>query len=109
MRRKASIITIVLFLTISFIATSVCAVGVSYLPDVSAEMSKPSYWTENDALIMTYEEIEELNSLTISTKGTYMCDLKNQPETTDGIALNEGINKSRLDKRRIVSNEEEMC
>lgn len=67
------------------------------MPDVTAEMSKSSYWTENDALIMTYEEIEELNSLTISTKGTYMCDLKNQPETTDGIALNEGINKSSLD------------
>ena len=33
MRKKASIITIALFLTISFTATSVCAVGVSYLPD----------------------------------------------------------------------------
>lgn len=98
MRRKASIITTALFLTVYFISSSVCAAGVSYLPDVTAEMSKYSYWTENDALIMTYEEIEELNSLTISTKGTYMCDLKNQPETTDGIALNEGINKSELDK-----------
>ena len=97
MRRKASIITTALFLTVYFISTSVCASGISYLPDVRAEMSKSSYWTENDALIMTYEEIEELNSLTISTKGTYMCDLKNQPETTDGIALNEGINKSSLD------------
>ena len=97
MRRKASIITTALFLTVYFISSSVCAAGVSYLPDVTAEMSKSSYWTENDALIMTYEEIEELNSLTISTKGTYMCDLKNQPETTDGIALNEGINKSSLD------------
>ena len=100
MRRKASIITTALFLTVYFISSSVCASGISYLPDVTAEMSETSYWTENDALIMTYEEIEELNFLTISTKGTYMCDLKNQPETTDGIALNEGINKSGQEKSR---------
>lgn len=50
-------ITTALFLTAFFIATSVCAAGVSYLPDVTAEMSKPSYWTENDALLITREQL----------------------------------------------------
>lgn len=96
MRRKACIITTTLFLTISFITASVCAAGVSYLPDVTMKMSKPSHWTENDALLMAYEEIEELNALTISTKGTYMYDLKDQPETTDGVAFDKEINESSL-------------
>lgn len=97
MRRKTPIITIASFIMASFIAQQVCASGISYLPDVTAEMSETSYWTENDDLLMTYKEIEELNALTISSKGTNMYDLKNQPETTDGIALNERIKNSSLD------------
>ena len=96
MRRKTPIITIASFIMASFIAQQVCASGISYLPDVTAEMSETSYWTENDDLLMTYKEIEELNALTISSKGTNMYDLKNQPETTDGIALNERIKNSSL-------------
>lgn len=96
MRRKTPIITIASFIMASFIAQQVCASGIRYLPDVTAEMSETSYWTENDDLLMTYKEIEELNALTISSKGTNMYDLKNQPETTDGIALNERIKNSSL-------------
>lgn len=96
MRRKTPTITIASFIMASFIAQQVCASGISYLPDVTAEMSETSYWTENDDLLMTYKEIEELNALTISSKGTNMYDLKNQPETTDGIALNERIKNSSL-------------
>ena len=96
MRRKTPIITIASFIMASFIARQVCASGISYLPDVTAEMSETSYWTENDDLLMTYKEIEELNALTISSKGTNMYNLKNQPETTDGIALNERIKNSSL-------------
>ena len=96
MRRKTPTITIASFIMASFIAQQVCAAGISYLPDVTAEMSETSYWTENDDLLMTYKEIEELNALTISSKGTNMYDLKNQPETTDGIALNERIKNSSL-------------
>lgn len=96
MRRKTPIITIASFIMASFISQQVCASGISYLPDVTAEMSETSYWTENDDLLMTYKEIEELNALTISSKGTNMYDLKNQPETTDGIALNERIKNSSL-------------
>ena len=96
MRRKTPIITIASFIMASFIAQQVCASGIRYLPDVTAEMSETSYWTENDDLLMTYKEIEELNALTISSKGTNMYDLKNQTETTDGIALNERIKNSSL-------------
>lgn len=41
--------------------------------DVTVEMSKPSHWTEKDALLMTYEEIEELNALAeIRAAGKHM-------------------------------------
>ena len=58
----------------SFIALYGFGAGISFLPDVTAEMSEPSYWTENDDLLMTYKENEELNALTISSKGTNMYD-----------------------------------
>ena len=70
------------------------ASGSYYLPDVTSEMSYPSYWTDENDLLMTYEEIEKLNEETVSAKGTNMFDLKNQPEVIDGIALNEAILKS---------------
>ena len=63
--------------------------GIHYLPDVTAEMSAPGYWTKEDRVLMTWEEIAALNALTISTGGTNMYDLKNQAETVDGIACNE--------------------
>ena len=70
------------------------AYGSYYLPDVTSEMSYPTYWTDENDLLMTYEEIEKLNEETVSAKGTNMFDLKNQPEVIDGIALNEAILKS---------------
>ena len=44
--------------------------GLYYLPDVTKEMSSPSYWTDETEVFMSYEEIQELNKKTISTKGT---------------------------------------
>lgn len=73
---------------------NVLASGVSYLPDVTEEMSSPSFWTDETDVLMTYEEIETLNKATFSAKGTNMYDLKNQPEVVDGVALNEAILKS---------------
>ena len=81
-------------LLILSIATNVFASGSYYLPDVTSEMSDPTYWADENELLMTYDEIKELNKETISTKGTNMFDLKNQPEYIDGIALNEAILKS---------------
>ena len=70
------------------------ASGVHYLPDVTREMSAPSYWTQENELLMPYEDIEALNEKTISASGTNMYDLENMPEIVDGIALNESLIKS---------------
>ena len=70
------------------------ASGAYYLPDVTSEMSSPSYWTENTDVLMTYDEIDKLNKETIATKGTNMYDLKNQPEVVDGVELNKALLKS---------------
>lgn len=76
------------------ITVNVLASGVYYLPDVTREMSSPSFWTEETDILMSYDEIEELNEKTVSEKGTNMYDLKNLPEVIDGIKLNEAILKS---------------
>lgn len=65
-----------------------------YLPDVTGEMSSPSFWTNENDILMSYDEIEKLNEETIYTQGTNMHDLKNQSEVIDGIELNEAIKKS---------------
>ena len=73
---------------------NVLASGVYYLPDVTGEMSSPSFWADETDLLMLYDETVKLNTETISTNGTSMYDLKNQPEFVDGINLNERILKS---------------
>ena len=68
--------------------------GVYYLPDVTSEMSTPSYWANETDVLMSYNEIDKLNKEIIFAKGTNMYDLKNQPEVVDGVALNEALLKS---------------
>ena len=89
--KKISIITLLLILCT---AVNCMASGVYYLPDVTSEMSSPSYWTEETDVLMSYDEIEKLNEETISAQSTNMYDLKNLPEVVDGVALNEAIKKS---------------
>ena len=89
--KKISIITILLILCT---AVKCLASGVYYLPDVTSEMSSPSFWTIETDVLMSYDEIDKLNKETIAAKGTNMYDLKNQPEVVDGISLNEAIKKS---------------
>ncbi len=85
-----------LFLIPLILCTTVncLAAGGYYLPDVTSEMTAPSYWTDESDVLMTYAEIEKLNRETIAAKGTNMYDLKNQPEVVDGIALNRAILQS---------------
>ena len=89
--KKTSIITILLILCMT---VNCFASGVYYLPDVTSEMSSPSYWANETDVLMSYDEIEKLNKETIATKGTNMYDLKNLPDVVDGISLNEAIKKS---------------
>ena len=80
---------------LTFVTTAnVWAAGVYYLPDVTSEMSSPSFWADEADILMSYDEREKLNIETIATKGTSMYDLKAQPEVVDGIDLNERILKS---------------
>ena len=53
------------------------AAGIYYLPDVTSEMSSPSYWANETDVLISFDEIEKLNKETIATKGTNMYDLKN--------------------------------
>ena len=77
---------------------NVSAAGVYYLPDVTDEMSYPSFWTDETDILMSYDEIQKLNEQTILSTGTNMYDLKNMPEVVDGIALNKALlSSSRAD------------
>ena len=89
--KKISIITLLLILCT---AVNCLASGVYYLPDVTSEMSSPSFWAVETDVLMSYDEIDKLNKETIAAKGTNMYDLKNQPDVVDGISLNEAILKS---------------
>ena len=86
-----SVFSVILSLSLSVNAQ---AAGIYYLPDVTSEMSSPSYWAEETDVLMSYDEIEKLNKETILTKGTNMYDLESVPEVIDGIALNEAVLKS---------------
>ena len=94
MRIKRILSIILAVILLLSMATYCLASGIYYLPDVTGEMSDPSYWTDETDVLMSFEEIERLNEETISEKGTNMYDLKNQPDTVDGVALNEAIKKS---------------
>ena len=51
--KKISIITIFLILST---AVNCLASGVYYLPDVTSEMSYPSYWADETDVLMSYDE-----------------------------------------------------
>ncbi len=72
--------------------------AVSYLPDVTAEMSDADFWAslsdDPDAVMMTREEIKAQNADTALASGTSVMDLKTGAETFDGIARNKAIQSS---------------
>ena len=83
-----------IFIVLLLVYTSAFASGIYYLPDVTGDMSDPAYWSEDDTILMTYDEIVMQNQQNISTRETCMYDLKNQSETIDGISLNNALLKS---------------
>ncbi len=87
-------LSLVLTVFLSLTAAIPASAAVSYLPGVTAGMSQGSYWTEDQTVHMTAEEIKALNTLTISAEGTNMYNLKELPETVDGFALNEALKTS---------------
>jgi hypothetical protein len=76
-------------------APSASAERVGYLPCVTEEMTDPAFWTAGmdapDALLATAEEIAQINAAALTTPGANMHDLKNLPETFDGVARCAGL------------------
>ena len=74
------------------------AAGITYMPDVTAEMASVDYWMnlseDADEVILTPEEIKALNYDSAIASGTMIMDLKSAKETYDGIAKNEAIRNS---------------
>lgn len=88
------IISCICLMLILSVAASVGATGIAYFPDVTSDMSDYRYWAKEDEVLMSVDQIYDFNSRTIAKKETYMYDLKAQPETVDGVALNEALIKS---------------
>lgn len=90
-------ILLALALTFSLIQPALAA-GVTYMPDVTAEMSDAGYWADlrDDAqdIILTPEEIEAFNQDTYIASGTMVMDLKSAAETFDGKARNKTVRTS---------------
>ena len=68
------------------------------MPDVTSAMSRPAYWSDLQnaptALLMTPEEIAAQNAANIAEPGTNMYDLKNAPETINGVSQCEALLRS---------------
>ena len=98
-KRTKKRIGILLTLLLLFSAAQpAMAAGVTYMPDVTAEMSSASCWADlhedADKVILTQDEINALNQNTALASGTMIIDLKNAAETFDGIARNEAVRAS---------------
>ncbi len=87
-----------LLLCLCLLLSPVSAALETYMPDVTADMSAPKYWSElqadPSAVLMTPEEIAAQNAANIAAPGTQMFDLKNLPEMIDGVAQREALQRS---------------
>ena len=92
---KKRMLTLLLALTLLLSLSSPAFAAVSYMPDVTAEMSQADYWAEKteapDRVLMTREEILAQNVATAATEGTMVVDLRTLDTTFDGIARNQSI------------------
>ena len=77
-------------------ATAAAPVG--YMPGVTPEMTEAAFWSgmteDPDALLATPEEIVRINEAAIAGKGTNRIDLRNVPETYNGVTKKEALIKS---------------
>ena len=63
-------------LLISTFAFKMLVSAVHYFPNVTKEMSLPSYWSSETDVLMSYEEIKTVNEQTVLVSETNMYDLK---------------------------------
>ncbi len=66
-----------------------------YMPDVTQEMSDPTYWTDKqnnvNGTLMSEDEIKAANESYLTTDGTNMHDLKNMTAQIDGKAVSDAL------------------
>ena len=97
-KHLSRILSLILTLGVLFSFSVPAFAAVSYLPDVTPEMSDADFWAslsdESDAIMMTREEIKAQNADTALVSGTSVMDLKTAAETFDGIARNKAIRSS---------------
>ena len=74
---------------------------VGYMPGVTKEMTDPAFWSgladDPDTILATPEEIARINAAAETTEGVNRIDLKNLPETFDGIARNKAQEEGSAD------------
>lgn len=95
--RKVLITLLVCSLLFSTIQP-VFASGITYMPDVTAEMTTAEFWsdlnTDADDILLTQAEIKALNRDSEIASGTMIMDLKTAADVYDGIARNEMLRSS---------------
>ena len=74
---------------------------VGYMPGVTEEMTDPAFWSglaeDPDAVLATAEDIARINAAAEAAEGINRTNLKNLPETFDGIARNQAQEKVSAD------------
>ena len=103
MKTRRLISSRILFLLAAILALTVIPQGFSaatmYLPDVTAAMAKPAYWSAKepapDEVLATPEEIREINQAIIAGKGTGAWDMSTwSKDTYNGIERNASLKKA---------------
>lgn len=82
---------------------------VPYLPNVTAEMSEPSFWTqklvEPNRVLASPTEIQELNQQLLADSSTNMNDLKAWPQDSyNGISYGQALKQSAYDDAQFFYN-----
>ena len=74
---------------------------VGYMPGVTEEMTNPAFWSDltgdPDTILATPEEIARINTAAEAAEGVNRVDLKNLPETFDGVARNKAQEEGSAD------------
>jgi hypothetical protein len=85
-------------LTITLTPAEVSA-NVTYMPDVTKEMSKAAYWSDKlynpGEVLASQSELEEINAAITQTQGIHMADLANYSKTSfNGVQAAERLKNS---------------
>ena len=86
---------LLLAMAMTFSTATPALAAVSYMPDVTAEMSDASFWADYHEgyrdVILTPEEIKAFNTDTFLADGTMVMDLKSAAATYNGISRNASL------------------